>query len=55
MERFFYDCEAGYVPDSGEELVNDGSTEDYPLDWGCPVPEDMPGDLGPCPQGAPGP
>lgn len=30
---FFFDCEKGYVPDSGERNVTDGSVENYPMDW----------------------
>lgn len=37
---FFYDCEAGYVPDDGQNDVRDGSVENYPLDWDAtPAPE----------------
>lgn len=40
---FFYDCEAGPVPDDGQNDVRDGSVENYPLDWaepGAPAPGD---------------
>lgn len=30
---FFYDCEAGFVPDDGQNDVRDGSVVNYPLDW----------------------
>lgn len=33
---FFYDCEAGYQPDNGQNDVTDGSVENYDLDWEKP-------------------
>ena len=29
----FYDCDAGFVPDSGEPPMTNGSVENYPTDW----------------------
>ena len=31
---FFYDCDVGFVPDSGEPPMTNGSVENYPTDWG---------------------
>jgi len=30
---FFFDCEKGYVPDNGQNDVQDGSVENYDFDW----------------------
>ncbi len=30
---FFFDCEKGFVPDSGERNVTDGSVENFDMDW----------------------
>lgn len=46
------DRQAGFVPDSGECTVADGSVENYPLDWGDPVPaRDAPEKPCPCAAG----
>lgn len=29
----FYDCDADFVPDSGEPPMTNGSVENYPTDW----------------------
>lgn len=33
---FFFDCEKGFVPDSGECNVTDGSVENFDMDWDVP-------------------
>lgn len=39
---FFYDCEAGYVPDSGEPLITDGTIENYDLEnWNEPEQDEQ--------------
>lgn len=38
---FFYDCEAGYQPDNGQNDVTDGSVENYDLDWETPQAEPL--------------
>lgn len=30
---FFFDCEKGFVPDSGEDTVTDGSVENFDTNW----------------------
>lgn len=43
---FFFDCEAGYVPENGQNDVTDGSVEDYPPEAPAAAP--------PCPDCAAG-
>ena len=41
---FFYDCDNGFVPDSGEPPMTNGSVESFPLDWEVPEPTEPPQD-----------
>lgn len=38
---FFYDCDAGFVPDSGEPPMTNGSVENFPLDWDTGEPTEQ--------------
>lgn len=51
---FFYDQEAGFVPDDGQNDVKDGSVENYPLDWENADAGAVPDPAAPCSCACPG-